>query len=522
MKSKLVSILSAFILLFSYGCSDYLDVNHHPDSLEEIPDTRVLLPSAQINIANSLMGWYFGFGGGFWVEYWTQAYTASQFKALCEYQPTSFDGAYSSLYIGALVNLKRITEMSAEKPDDNVAKAYGFIAEALSIFTWQIVTDVWGDLPYSEALQGKEMLNPHFDTQQSIYADLQTRINTLLETDLSEAFIPTIDKKYDFIYNGDLDQWVAFANALKLKLMLRLSETSGYNNADVLAFIEDANTTLLTASAKIPRTTWDDSQNGKRYPMREFQKGTSDGSTANYLSTNVRGCKSFTDYLVTNADPRMAKLFSGTAGAFFGDFDSKMASDGGNTTDDKKSWCTSSFQATTVPAVYMDLMLMSDWEVNFYIAEVYARANDFAEAKTYYDAGVTASLRQQDITSTAIIATGGYAEFTATNTEVAVKQIAMQRWVAHCNYQHIESFLERNRTKYPAVNDIDIKASRRTAWANFPVGDLTISVNGRALLNEQLPASPLYPEAVLTRNNNAPGQKQNVGEKVWWNQKAGK
>ncbi|MDR3267256.1 MAG: SusD/RagB family nutrient-binding outer membrane lipoprotein, partial [Tannerella sp.] len=96
------------------------------------------------------------------------------------------------------------------------------------------------------------------------------------------------------------------------------------------------------------------------------------------------------------------------------------------------------------------------------------------------------------------------------------------KWVANCNYQHIESFLERNRTKYPAVNEINVAANRREAWNNFPVGDLTISVNGRALLNGTLPASPMYPEAVLSRNNNAPGQKANIGEKVWWNQKAGK
>ncbi|GHT24545.1 hypothetical protein AGMMS4957_17740 [Bacteroidia bacterium] len=55
----------------------------------------------------------------------------------------------------------------------------------------------------------------------------------------------------------------------------------------------------------------------------------------------------------------------------------------------------------------------------------------------------------------------------------------------------------------------------------FPVGDLTISVKGRALLNGNLPASPIYPESYIFRNNNAPKQKANVGERVWWNKKAG-
>jgi hypothetical protein len=106
--------------------------------------------------------------------------------------------------------------------------------------------------------------------------------------------------------------------------------------------------------------------------------------------------------------------------------------------------------------------------------------------------------------------------------EQNIKQIAMQKWVANANYQHIESFLERNRTKYPSVNEIDIAANRRVAFDNFPVGDLTISVKGRALLNGNLPASPLYPSSYMFRNTNAPAQKANVGEKVWWNLKAGK
>ncbi|GHU94197.1 hypothetical protein FACS1894156_2110 [Bacteroidia bacterium] len=499
-------------LAIAVGCSDYLDVNHNPDVIEEIPSPKVLLPSAELNVAGNLMGWHFGFGAGYWVQYWTQSYNASQFKSLCEYLPQDFNTAYQSILTGALNNLKRISELSKEDP---ALQSYYFIGEALSIFTWQIVTDVWGDIPYSEALRGNELLlNPKFDKQEDIYADLNSRIDALLALDLSDAAAP--DGKYDIIYGGDIDKWYAFAGALKLKLALRLSETSGYSNADVLTYIENANTALLTSSAKVAAGTWSDGEEGKRHPMREFQQGG-----ANYFSQNVIACKSFLDYLTVNNDPRAAKLFSGTRGAFFGDFDSNGDSDGNGTTDDKETYATSAFQAATAPAIYMDLMVMSDWEVNFYIAEVYARANDLTNAKKYYDAGVTASLTQQGITATDIIKTG-YAVFTATAQEAAIKQIAMQKWVANCNYQHIESFLERNRTKYPAVNDIDIKSNRLTAWANFPVGDLTISVNGRALLNAQLPASPQYPASVLTRNSNAPGQKADVAQKVWWNQKAGK
>jgi hypothetical protein len=500
MKNK-ISIIAILLTLSLASCSDWLDVNHDPDALEQVPSADVLLPAAELGIANNLMGWDFGFGGGFWVEYWTQSYTASQFKTLCEYLPQEFNTTYSSLLSGALADLRRIKAMTAE--DEN--KGYYFVAEAMSIFAWQTITDVWGDMPYTEALRGDEgIYNPVQDKGKDIYADLSSRINALLAIDLSAS---SIDETQDLIYGGNLSQWYRFASALKLKLMLRLSETPEYNNATVLSYIQSVD--LLTSSAKISGSIWDDSMEGKRHPMREFQQGG-----ANYLSLNVRACKTFFDYLKENNDPRLANLFTGSKAPFFGDFDSKDDSDGNGTADDKESWATIVFPAN------MDLILMSSWEVEFYVAEVYARAGQNANAKAHYEAGVKASLAQHGISDYGILS--GYAIWQDGTAEAEIKEIAMQKWVANCNYQHIESFLERNRTKYPSVNNIDIAADRATAWSNFPVGDLTISVKGRALLQGNLPASPLYPDSYISRNTNAPSQKANVGEKVWWNLKAGK
>lgn len=508
MKRKIfLATLVSLLLVANWGCEDYLDVNHDPNVLEQIPDAKVLLPSAEIGLANQLMGWDFGFGGAYWVQYWTQSYTASQFKTLCEYQDQSFGTAYQELTAGVLADLNKIKKLTVNNEE---SKGIYFVAEVLSIYTWQVITDVWGDVPYFEALRGDENISsPRFDAGDAIYADLEQRIDNLLAMDMTDA---SLDGKYDFIYNGDIDNWTRFANSLKLKLMIRQSETTGYNNAEALAFVQSAD--LLVSSAKIDGSVWTDTQEGKRHPMREYQEGG-----ANYLSTNVIACKSFMDYLTVNSDPRADVLFAPNAtaemvGAFFGDFDSKVDTDNDGTTDDKEKFSTAIFAAD------QDIMIMSDWEVNFYIAEVYARASD-ATAKTYYDLGVQASLAQHGINSTAIINAGGYAEWVNGTVEENIEQIAMQKWVANAYYQHIESFLERNRTKYPSVNPIDVKADRNFAHLNFPVGQLTVSVNGRAKLNGNLPASPIYPTAILTRNENAPGQKLNVGEKVWWNKKAG-
>ena len=505
MKKYIISAFALFTLFTTSGCQDWLDVNHDPNVLEEIPDGKVLLPAAEVNLGNSLMGWDFGFAGGFWSEYWTQKYTASQFKSICEYTETSFSTAYSNLTAGVLKDLKEIKTVAEESGNTGNY----FVAEALSIYTWQILTDVWGSIPYSEALQGAEgIVSPKFDAGEEIYADLMARVDALLQTDLDGA---QIDGEYDFIYGGDLGKWQLFANSLKLKLMMRLSETSGYNNATVVSFVD--NNAFLTQSACIPGSYWSDGQEGKRHPMREFEAGG-----AGYLTTNVIACKNFLDYLANNNDPRLDRLFkiadtkTGWRGAFFGDFDSKEASDG-STSDDQVKYCTIRFTGD------MDLMIMSNWEVCFFMAEAYARAGRHADAKAAYEQGVKASLSQHGISDHSIL-DDGYAAWKDGTVEEEIKQIAMQKWVANANYQHIESFLERNRVKYPAIYDVDIKMDRPGAYADLKiVGNLTVSVKGRARLNNSLPASPIYPTTILTTNENSPEQKQNIGEKVWWNQK---
>lgn len=507
MSRNILTVALAFLLMFSWGCDDYLDINQDPNVLSDIPDAKVLLPSAQVGLANQLMMYHMGVGGGFWSQYWTQSYDASQFKVLCEYQENSFNDAYIELTTHALTDLRRIKKLTSDLDD----KGLYYVAEALSIFGFQILTDVWGDIPYFEALKGDEgIYAPAFDKQEDIYTDLLSRIDALVAMDLTGF---TLDASFDFVYGGELAMWKRFVNSLKLKLMIRLSETSGYDNATVLAFVNSSD--FISGSAKIDGSVWSDGQEGKRHPMRELEEG---GATT--LSSNVIACKTFLDYLKVNGDPRLQTLFEAKGGvyegAFFGDFDSKADSDGDGTYDEDEDYSTTIFTAD------MDLMLMSTWEVYFYIAEVYVRAGDNVNAKVYYDQAVTASLAQHGLVGENITGAGEYAEWVDGTVEEGIKQIAMQKWVANAHYQHIESFLERNRTKYPAVSLIDVKADRRDANDNFPVGYFTLSVNGRAKTNDNLPASPTYPSEILNRNINAPSQKANLLEKVWWNQKIGK
>ncbi len=500
---KLSILLIAVSVLFA-GCDKMLDINHNPNRLEELEEVSTILSVAQMGIAYNTMTWDVAFGCGFWVEYWTQNYTSSQFKDLCRYVDTDFNTFYTSIMAGAMKDLQYMREVAAE---DESQIGYYYIAEALQIFGWQFIVDLYGNIPYFEALRGEEGINhPEFDDGESIYKDLLDRIEKLLAIDVSEAHV---EHDLDLVFGGDMEDWMAFAHSLKLKLYMRLSETSYYNNSEMLSFIEN-NQLLTYYSAAIPGSIFEN-QDYKRHPLYEYNTGTG------YLNTNVRACKSFFDYLNVNGDPRLSVFFTGNKAAFFGDYDSRQDSDNDGTTDDKESY------ATAIIKPDADLILISDWENNFRIAEVYVRAGDYSTAQVYYEAAVESALAQNGIASDAIIQPGGYAEWPATGSENDyLELIGMQRWISYYYYQHGEAFLERNRTKFPSVNDIDIAANRQYAWANFPVGQLTISVVGRDNLGGNLPASLMYPSSVANRNNNFPGHKANIGVKVWWDKKSGK
>ncbi|MCC8018349.1 MAG: SusD/RagB family nutrient-binding outer membrane lipoprotein [Rikenellaceae bacterium] len=514
---KKLSILFITVSLLFSSCENMLDINHNPNRLEELEDVSTILAVAQLGLAYNTMSWDVAFGGGYWVQYWTQNYTASQFKDLCRYADTDFNTFYSSLVAGAMKDLQYMIDVASE---DESQLGYYFVAEALQIFGWQFLVDLYGNVPYFEALRGDEGINhPEFDDGETIYNDLLDRIDKLLALDLSGAYV---DSDADMVFAGNMNRWREFANSLKLKLNMRLTETSGYNNASMVTFIE--NNDFLSQNASISGSIFED-QDYKRHPLYEYNTGTT------FVSTNVIACKSFFDYLSVNGDPRVGKYFNGDQGAFFGDYDSKQDSDGDGTTDNKESFARARLSNSA------DLILISSWENNFRIAEVYVRAGDYNTARTYYEAGVEASFTQVNATNfvtddedanypeiiNTITDAGSYAEWPASGSQNDyLDLIGHQRWVAHYYFQHGESFLERNRTKIPAVSDIDVRADRNYAWYNFPVGDLTLSVVGRDNLNGNLPASLLYPYSVVSRNNNSLPQKPNLGEKVFWDKKSGK
>lgn len=137
-----------------------------------------------------------------------------------------------------LTNLKDIHRIASE--EGKVNKSYQAISLITQAWVYQLLTDVYGDVPYSEANEGRQgMYEPKFDKQKDIYLDLFKKLeeaNTLLKEGAS--IIATGDP----VYQGDVSKWRRFGNSLYLRMLLRVSGKSEVASAAIAKIKEMVDT----------------------------------------------------------------------------------------------------------------------------------------------------------------------------------------------------------------------------------------------------------------------------------------
>ena len=145
-----------------------------------------------------------------------------------------FNTPWNNSYAGGLYDLQLIMDMA----DEQDAPAYRGIAKIMTAFALGILTDHFGDIPYTEAFNGAANLKPVYDSQEDIY----NTIFTLLAEGKADLALPSsvMPGSDDLVHGGDLAAWAAKADALKARYLNHLSKTSSYDAAAVIAACNDA------------------------------------------------------------------------------------------------------------------------------------------------------------------------------------------------------------------------------------------------------------------------------------------
>lgn len=203
------NIIILFCSLFFLGCSDFdEDINVNPNIPSEASGTQ-LIANAQLylpSLSSSPQG-----------EFLAQYLAETQYVGVSLYPEGST--SFYWFYEGPLMNLQTVLNS-----EEDLSAAEGPVANQIAVakilkayFYWNL-TDRWGDVPYTEALQGADDFTPAYDTQESIYRNL---FDLLREA--NSQIVPG-DIENDLVYGGDMEKWQKLGNTIRLLMALRLSE----------------------------------------------------------------------------------------------------------------------------------------------------------------------------------------------------------------------------------------------------------------------------------------------------------
>ena len=223
-KIKTFIILSAALLAgISSSCSDsYMEDLNTDKSKANSIDPNAQLTTAELQTYGDL---------GMVEIYRNYLYAFTQQLMGC-WNTTNYGGRHTvdnnemgriwtSFYPKAIKNLTDAIHRSAE---DGNRKNINAILRIYRVYMMSVITDIYGDAPYSEAGQGylKEIYNPKYDTQEDIYNDFFTELK-----DAASALNAANDRiTGDVIYNGDVAKWIKLANSLRLRYAMRISDVA--------------------------------------------------------------------------------------------------------------------------------------------------------------------------------------------------------------------------------------------------------------------------------------------------------
>lgn len=266
---KIAGILT-FSAVVLASCDTWIDtdLNSDPDAPADVP-MSLMLPAIQQQVGYNLCGNDLVRTTNIWMQQFDgvarQAYTEARYQLL----PADVNNIWNGIYSGLLINSKILIN-KAENTEGAKSPYNAGIGKVIMAATLGISTDLFGDMPYSEALQGDQnMLTPKFDTQEQIYTALLGMLDAAIVDLGKPAAENLVAVKGDVIYSGNVAKWKKAAYAIKARHLLQLSAVKG-NAAYTDALAAVANSFSSTAEDML--VPWEDANHNPFFQFME-QRG---------------------------------------------------------------------------------------------------------------------------------------------------------------------------------------------------------------------------------------------------------
>ena len=299
MKTKIAAL---GIVLLMAGCKDFLDINADPNNPTKASLTTIL-PFVEANTIGALG---FGTAGitdilGVYTHQIVQR--GNQDDYLVQANEFSLRACWDQLYTVSLPDMNQIIKQAnaENKP------VYAGIARALKMHMFSIIVDLWGSVPFTEAGDPSKYLFPHYDSDEAIYANLLTQLDTALVDLGKDGPKPGDD---DLIYGGDTDKWIKYVNSVKLSIYNKVRLTSLYDQAKVNALLGSPLLTNGSDNFQLKYNTSITPENRNPGYVREYAQGNPQYYISPYFYLMLKGEQACQNTLLVGIhDPRIPYYF---------------------------------------------------------------------------------------------------------------------------------------------------------------------------------------------------------------------
>lgn len=473
---RLIYFTLAISWLVTSCTKDFASINTNPNASERV-EPPFLLTNILVETANANT-----YEQGFRLSNFICQFSADiEFERIDRYEMGSNAGYWNLLY-GLLSDIRSMQEAPAAN------EAYIAVGDVLKSYIFSQLTDMWGDVPYRDAVKAKDGITaPAYDRQEDIY----TATDGILATLKNAAEVLSQSKETiagDVLFHGNLDQWVKFANSLRVRYIMRISRRlTDFSELQALAdsgplMESNADNAVIPYLATAPN----------QFPLSQSALGIYNGHRMSSTIGNT---------LLEWNDPRIAILFKPTTksiaegnprykGLRNGQTRETIAAEGIDLNDISLFGAIWRDVPDGVDAQYMQFA-----ELQFALAEAVERGYISGDAKAYYENGIKAHF-----TYLGAVLPADYLsqDNIALNGEDHLEKILTQKWVSLISNGH-EAWFNVRRTGIPNL----IPGPDNMNDDRFPVRYLYPE-------GEQATNTEHYQEAVRAMGGD------NINAKGWW------
>jgi len=428
MTGKIYLLAAVSIVLTITGCKkELVKTNINPNATQN-PQPDYLLTAAQKLTSDLYWGADNNFNSSLLiVQHWAKIQYTEPDRYI--FSNSSFTSLWNTGYAQSITDLNTIIDLPAEAANNN----YKGVALVLRSWVFQLLTDVYGNIPYKQAGDIQQYLTPVYDEQKDVYAGL------LDDLKAANASLSTTGKAIagDIIYSGKIDLWKRLANSLRFRVALRIADRDPEKAKQVISEILADAGGLINSNSQTAQFIY--STSPQQNPASAWFDTRDD----------YRIGKTIVDKLYALNDPRLpvyaSKPSDPSVTNYVGVPSGLTNSDANNLGFAKTSKPGAVFLSPAAPAV-----ILSYAEILFDRAEAAARGFTTENAANLYNAAITASFNQYGITDNTVI--GNYLVQTgvAYNAANYKKSLGEQKWIALFG-NGLEAFAEWRRLDYPQL-----------------------------------------------------------------------